>query len=39
MWNEIFTFDVEKEHKFLNICVWGKCDNALQSEVLMGYVS
>ena len=26
VFNEIFSFDVEKENKFLNICVYGKCE-------------
>ena len=26
VFNEIFQFDVEKENKFLNICVYGKCE-------------
>jgi len=39
VWNEIFAFDVEKEHKFLNVCVWAKCEDTFESDVLLGYVS
>ncbi|XP_047126500.1 PDZ domain-containing protein 8 isoform X1 [Hydra vulgaris] len=39
VWNEIFSFDVEREHKFLNICVWGKCEDAFDKDLLLGYVS
>ncbi|XP_057313553.1 PDZ domain-containing protein 8-like isoform X1 [Hydractinia symbiolongicarpus] len=39
VWNEIFSFDVEKEQKFLNICVWGRCEMAFEKDALLGYVS
>lgn len=39
MWNESFTFDVEKQHKFMNICIWSKSDERPGKEFLIGYVS
>ena len=39
VFNEIFTFDIEKEHKYMSICVWGKCEESFDKDVLLGYVS
>ncbi|XP_066911175.1 PDZ domain-containing protein 8-like [Clytia hemisphaerica] len=39
VWNEIFSFDIEKEHRFLNICVWCKHEESFEKDVLIGYVS
>ena len=38
-WNESFSFEVEKQHKFLNICLWSKSDERYSKDVLIGYVS
>jgi len=39
VWNESFTFDVEKQHKFLNVCVWSKSDERYNKDILIGYSS
>lgn len=48
VWNQKFTFDVDEDHKYLNICVWCRSPEKLDKhervvkpgkEILMGHVS
>lgn len=39
VFNEIFSFDIEKEHKYISFCVWGKCEESFDKDMLLGYVS
>eukprot|EP00794_Sanderia_malayensis_P006959 gene6959-7744_t len=38
-WNESFSFDVEKQHRFLNVCVWSKSEEREDKDILLGYAS